>query len=75
MAEAQLWIIDGWMALGVCAAFEHPGKSLEGMDIARQAVAEEMMLLHPGVDVAVLFRSAPAKSPSDTLPRPPAATV
>jgi divalent metal cation (Fe/Co/Zn/Cd) transporter len=21
MAEAQLWIIDGWMALGVCAAF------------------------------------------------------
>jgi cation diffusion facilitator family transporter len=168
MAEAQLWIIDGWMALGVCVAFvvsmalgrigttqasayvdpvvcivlsliflkkpleilresmadlvdanpyadtvnavedsaralaarfqleglewvrvrkagrrvfvmvsffEHPGKSLEGMDIARQAVAEEMMLLHPDVDVAVLFRSAPAKSPSDTLPRPPATTV
>ena len=21
MAEAQLWIIDGWMALGVCTAF------------------------------------------------------
>lgn len=45
------------------------------MDIARQAVAEEMMLLHPDVDVAVLFRSAPAKSPSDTLPRPPAITA
>jgi len=51
--------------------FEHPGKSLEGMDVARQAVAEEMMLLHPDVDVAVLFRSVPAKSP----PRPLAATI
>jgi hypothetical protein len=40
--------------------FEHPGKSLEGMDVARQAV---------------LFRSVPAKSPSVTLPRPPAATA
>jgi hypothetical protein len=45
------------------------------MDIARQAVAEEMMLLHPDVDVAVLFRSALAKSPSDALPRPPASTA
>jgi len=53
--------------------FEHPGKSLEGMDIARQAVAEEMMLLHPDVDVAALFRSAPAKSPSaEPPPRPTA---
>jgi hypothetical protein len=51
--------------------FEHPGKSLEGMDVARQAVAEEMMLLHPDVDVAVLFRSVPAKAPS----RPPATTA
>lgn len=41
-------------------------RSLEGMDVARQAVAEEMMLLHPDVDVAVLFRSVPAKSPSVT---------
>ena len=29
----------------------------------------------PDVDVAVLFRSVPAKSPSVTPPRPPAATV
>ena len=36
---------------------------------------EEMMLLHPDVDVAVLFRSVPVKSPSVTLPRPPAATA
>ena len=49
--------------------------ALEGTDVARQAVAEEMMLLHPDVDVAVLFRSVPAKSPSVTPPRPPAATV
>ena len=40
--------------------FEHPGKSLEGMDVARQAV---------------LFRSVPAKSPSVTPPRPSAATA
>ena len=33
------------------------------------------MLLHPDVDVAVLFRSVPVKSPSVTLPRPPAATA
>ncbi len=33
-----------------------------GMDIARQAVTEEMTSLHPDVDVAVLFRSAPARS-------------
>ena len=40
--------------------FEHPGQSLEGMDVARQAV---------------LFRSVPAKPPSVTLPRPPATTA
>jgi hypothetical protein len=51
--------------------FEHPGQSLEGMDVAPR----QMMLLHPDVDVAVLFRSVPAKSPSVTPPRPPAATV
>jgi hypothetical protein len=54
---------------------EHPGKSPEGMDVARQAVAEEMMLLHPDVDVAVLLRSVRAKSPSVTPRRPPAATA
>jgi cation diffusion facilitator family transporter len=44
--------------------FEDPGESLEGMDIARQAVIDEMASLHPDVDVAVLFKSAPAKSPA-----------
>jgi hypothetical protein len=44
--------------------FEDPGESMEGMDIARQAVIDEMVSLHPDVDVAALFRSAPAKSPS-----------
>jgi predicted Co/Zn/Cd cation transporter (cation efflux family) len=43
----------------------------EPLDIARQAVAEGMMLLHPDVDVAVLFRSAPAKPQSAEPPPPP----
>jgi hypothetical protein len=43
----------------------------EPLDIARQAVAEGMMLLHPDVDVAVLFRSAPAKPQSAEPPRSP----
>ncbi len=51
--------------------FDDPVESLEGMDIARQAVAEAMVSLHPDVDVAVLFRSAPAKSAEP--PRPPEA--
>ena len=50
--------------------FEDPSESLEDMDIARQAVTEEMVSLHPDVDVAVLFRSAPAKSQSAEPPRP-----
>ena len=48
--------------------FEDPSESLEDMDIARQAVAAEMMSLHPDVDVVILFRSAPAKSPSADPP-------
>jgi divalent metal cation (Fe/Co/Zn/Cd) transporter len=48
--------------------FEDPRDSLEDMDIARQAVTEEMVSLHPDVDVAVLFRSAPAKAPSAEQP-------
>ena len=42
--------------------FVDPEESLEGMDVARRGVAEEMASLHPDVDVAVLFSSAPAKS-------------
>src|SRR5216117_438143 len=42
--------------------FVDPKESLEGMDVARRGVAEEMTSLHPDVDVAVLFSSAPAKS-------------
>jgi len=42
--------------------FVDPGESLEGMDVARRGVAEEMTSLHPDVDVAVLFSSAPAGS-------------
>jgi cation diffusion facilitator family transporter len=42
--------------------FEDPGESLEDMDLARQAVTQEMASLHPDVEVAVLFSSAPAKS-------------
>jgi cation diffusion facilitator family transporter len=53
--------------------FEDPRESLEDMDVARQAVTEEMASLHPDVEVAVLFRSAPAKSPSVELPGPPEA--
>jgi len=41
--------------------FEDPAESLEEMDIARQAVTQEMASLHPDVEVAVLFRSAPAR--------------
>jgi divalent metal cation (Fe/Co/Zn/Cd) transporter len=41
--------------------FVDPGESLEGMDIARQDVTQEMASLHPDVEMAVLFRSAPAK--------------
>jgi predicted Co/Zn/Cd cation transporter (cation efflux family) len=45
--------------------FEHPGKSLEGMDIARQAVEEDMMLLHPrrgrGRALSVRARQVPVK--------------
>lgn len=58
--------------------FEDPGESLEGMDIAREAVTEAMVSLHPDIDVAVLFRSAPAKSPSaepPPSPEAPAATA
>jgi hypothetical protein len=43
--------------------FEDPGESLEDMDIARQAVTREMASLHPDVELAVLFRSAPAAEP------------
>jgi cation diffusion facilitator family transporter len=53
--------------------FEDPGESLEDMDIARQAITQEMASLHPDVEVAVLFRSIPAGSPSAELPRPPEA--
>jgi len=35
--------------------FEDPGESLEDMDIARQAVTQEMASLHSDVEVAVLF--------------------
>jgi cation diffusion facilitator family transporter len=40
--------------------FEDPAQSLEDMDVARQALTEEMVALHPDIDVAVLFRSMPA---------------
>ena len=43
--------------------FEDPDESLEDMDIARQAVIDEMMSLHPNVDVVVLFRSASRRKP------------
>ena len=42
--------------------FEDPAESLEDMDITRLAVIDEMVSLHPDVDVAVLFRPAPATS-------------
>jgi predicted Co/Zn/Cd cation transporter (cation efflux family) len=48
--------------------FEDPRESLEDMDIARQGVTQEMASLHPDVEVAVLFRSAPARSPSADPP-------
>ena len=35
--------------------FEDPGESLKDMEIARQAVTQEMASLHPDVEVAVLF--------------------
>ena len=40
--------------------FEDPVEPLEQMDIARQAVIDEMVAQHPDIDVAVLFRSAPS---------------
>jgi divalent metal cation (Fe/Co/Zn/Cd) transporter len=53
--------------------FEDPDESLENMDIARQAVTQEMASLHPDVEMAVLFSSALAGSPSAERPRPPEA--
>ena len=44
--------------------FEDPAESLEDMDITRLAVIDEMVSLHPDVDVAVLFRPAPVSSPN-----------
>jgi cation diffusion facilitator family transporter len=42
--------------------FEEPAEPLEQMDIARQAVIDEMVALHPDIDVAVLFRAAPSQA-------------
>src|SRR5262245_8740854 len=42
--------------------FEDPAESLEQMDIARQAVIDEMVALYPDIDVAVLFGSAPSQA-------------
>ena len=39
--------------------FEDPSESLEAMDNARQAITKEMALLHPDVEVAVLFSLPP----------------
>jgi len=44
--------------------FEDPGESLEDMDIARQAVTQEMASLHPDVEVAVLFTARDAEPAS-----------
>jgi hypothetical protein len=41
--------------------FQDPAEPLEQMDIARQAIIDEMVALHPDTDVAVLFRSAPSR--------------
>lgn len=48
--------------------FQDPAEPLEQMDIARQAVVDEMVALHPDIDVAVLFRSANRRRPEAGVP-------
>jgi cation diffusion facilitator family transporter len=60
----------GRRVFAMVSFFEDPRASLEDMDAARQAVADELTSLRPDVDVVVLFRPAPAKSPSSAAPGP-----
>jgi cation diffusion facilitator family transporter len=54
----------GRRVFALVSFFEAPGQSLEEMDRARQAVVDEMRAQHPDVEVAVLFRPAPAGFPA-----------